>query len=216
MEIVVSANDFLELGLKIAGYKNLRRCNHETLVDRYKKQFGLEPTTCEGLWLDLQRTSNEEGRIDTKTTKPIFLLIGLRWLWTYPTEETLASFFGMDKKTVRKYYKSSVTKIHMLFEKISPPIEEIDDHFVYILSIDGTHCPIQEPKPWSPKWSSHKLGKKAGVAYEVGLRIHKDEIAWVNGPYPAGSNDSTIFDDKLKEKLQTLNDKLTKKKKVRL
>ena len=76
----------------------------------------------------------------------------------------------------------------------------------FTLSLDGTHCPIEEPKPWSQIWSSHKLGKKAGVTYEIGLRIHTPDLAWVNGPFPAGQyNDLDMFRASLKGKLETLN-----------
>ena len=159
-------------------------------------------------------TPNKEARIKADK-KPIFLLIGLRFLWTYDTEEILGSFFGMSAKTVRKYYKECTEKIYLLLPELLTPIEDLNnDDGVFILSIDGTHCPIEEPRPWSRKWSSHKLGKKAGVAYEVALRIQKDELAWVHGPFPAENNDIDIFRDKLKGQLQALNETLTIKKRV--
>ena len=74
----------------------------------------------------------------------------------------------------------------------------------FFLSNDGTHCPIQEPRPWSQKWSSHKLGGKAGVAYEIGLQTQSDDLAWVHGPFPAGVGDLDIFRDMLKGEVTTL------------
>ena len=65
------------------------------------------------------------------------------------------------------------------------------------------------------KWSRKKLGKKAGVAYGVGMRIHKPELAWVAGPFPAGSHtDVIMFRKELKGKLESLNALLPVKKKV--
>jgi hypothetical protein len=69
------------------------------------------------------------------------------------------------------------------------------------LTVDGTHCPIYEPRPFSTKWSSHKLGGAAGLDYEIALRIHKPQCVWVNGPFPAGTNDITIYKEALKEKI---------------
>jgi hypothetical protein len=53
------------------------------------------------------------------------------------------------------------------------------------ITLDGTDCPIQEPRPFDRKWFSHKF-KAAGVCYEVGLCIQTGWIVWVNGPYPCG------------------------------
>ena len=115
---------------------------------------------------------------------------------------------------MRTIYHESVNYIYLLLQEVLPPIESIGDEVIFVLSIDGTHCPIQEPTPWDSKWKSHKLGC-AGVAYEVGLRIHSNDLAWVHGPYPAGEfNDLKIFRDKLKGKLECLNSTLTVKKRV--
>jgi hypothetical protein len=51
--------------------------------------------------------------------------------------------------------------------------------------VDGTDCRIQEPKPFSTKWFSHKF-KKAGLRYEVAVCIKTGDIIWVNGPFPCG------------------------------
>ena len=57
------------------------------------------------------------------------------------------------------------------------------------------------------------MGKKAGVAYKVGMRIHKPELAWVAGPFPAGSHtDVIMFRKELKGKLESLNALLPVKK----
>ena len=210
----MSEIEFLKLGLRYANYPFPNRCKIDTNISRFKNHYGVHPLTCENMWSDFQNTPNQDARIKADT-KPVFLLIGLRFLWTYDTEEILGSFFGLSAKTVRKYYKECTEKIYLLLPELLTPIEDLNnDDGVFILSIDGTHCPIEEPRPWSRKWSSHKLGKKAGVAYEVALRIQKDELAWVHGPFPAGDNDIEIFRNKLKGKLQSLNSTLTIKKRV--
>jgi hypothetical protein len=44
-----------------------------------------------------------------------------------------------------------------------------------LLSVDGTHCPIEAR---GKLWYSHKF-KKPGVAYELGLCIKTGHIVWL-------------------------------------
>ena len=89
-----------------------------------------------------------------------------------------------------------------LFFKISLDLDE-DVQNTFILSVDGTHCRIAEPRliP-DKKWYSHKLNKP-GVSYEIALHLFKNKVAWVNGPFQAGESDLHIFrlDGGLKSKI---------------
>ena len=70
------------------------------------------------------------------------------------------------------------------------------------MSVDGTHFPIEEPQPYSTKWSSHKLGGKPGLNYEIGLSIFDSKLLWIHGPTPPGRyNDITVFRSHLKDKI---------------
>jgi hypothetical protein len=64
------------------------------------------------------------------------------------------------------------------------------------MSVDGTHCPIQEPKhpvySKNPAYYSHK-NNHAGLGYEIALSLIEDRIVWVSGPHPAGTPDITVF-----------------------
>lgn len=60
-------------------------------------------------------------------------------------------------------------------------------------SLDGIHYAITKPRPFSTSFSSHKRGKKPALAYKIVLSIHKNKIKWLNGGFPAGTSDSTIF-----------------------
>lgn len=81
--------------------------------------------------------------------------------------------------------------------------DEVEEGLTFMLSVDGTHCPQEEPRPWSKIWSSHKLGGKAGLNYEIGLLIHKPKLVWVRGPTPPGLyNDITVFKQELMKKCQ--------------
>ena len=61
------------------------------------------------------------------------------------------------------------------------------------MSVDGTHCRIEEPRSIpDKKWYSHKLNKP-GISYEIALHLFKNKVAWVNGPFQAGQSDLHIF-----------------------
>jgi hypothetical protein len=64
---------------------------------------------------------------------------------------------------------------------------------IFLISVDGTHCPIHEPRTDpSSKWYSHKFNGP-GVSYELALAIHSNRLVWINGPFPASIHDITIF-----------------------
>ena len=58
-------------------------------------------------------------------------------------------------------------KCFLLYWKIGT-LEDNDDGLIYFMTVDGTHCPIWEPAPFSPEWSSDKHGGDAGCNYELG------------------------------------------------
>jgi hypothetical protein len=69
--------------------------------------------------------------------------------------------------------------------------EGIDETF--ILSVDGVHCKIMEPRTDpGAKWYSVK-SNGAGLAYELAIAINHNQLCWINGPFPAGTNDMSIF-----------------------
>lgn len=77
-------------------------------------------------------------------------------------------------------------------------------------SIDGVDFKINEPKPFDPKWFSHKF-KHAGLRYEIGLSLRKGEIVWAHGGYPCGAYSDLklareLFVDFLEEKERAVAD----------
>ncbi len=75
----------------------------------------------------------------------------------------------------------------------------------FVLSVDGTHCRINEPQhPTLSKnkaFYSHKFNQ-AGLNYEIGLSTFNNQLMWVQGPMPAGTPDITVFrSDGLKVKI---------------
>jgi hypothetical protein len=72
--------------------------------------------------------------------------------------------------------------------------EDVDKGYVFMLSVDGTHCQINEPFPFSKGWSSYKLGSNAAVYYKLGMKINKPQLVWVRGPTQSGKEkDIMVF-----------------------
>jgi hypothetical protein len=65
---------------------------------------------------------------------------------------------------------------------------------VHIITIDGVHCRIEEPRVHNPGSAhySHKFNA-AGVGYEIGIAIYSSRLVWIAGPFPASRHDLTIF-----------------------
>lgn len=64
---------------------------------------------------------------------------------------------------------------------------------IYIASVDGTHCRVNEPrKTPNSQWYSHKFNK-AALTYEVAIDLYESKIVWINGAYPAGQSDAMVF-----------------------
>ena len=82
------------------------------------------------------------------------------------------------------------------------PWDEVDEGLIFMLSVDGTHCPIEEPHPFSKKWSSFKLGGNAGLNYELALKINKPKLVHMHGTIlPDAENDILVFCNGLMKKL---------------
>ena len=82
----------------------------------------------------------------------------------------------------------------LLCLQIQWPFDDAENYpEMYIVSVDGIHCRIHEPRTEpSTGWYSAKYNK-AGLAYEIAIAIHHNKVVWINGPFPAGQNDKKIF-----------------------
>jgi hypothetical protein len=101
--------------------------------------------------------------------------------------------------------------VYLLFQIVWPenwtPENGNNQHDVtiFLLTVDGVHCRIQEPKhpalSKNPEYFSHKF-KQAALNYELGIAIYDNKLVWMNGPFPAGRHDINIFrTEGLKEKI---------------
>lgn len=79
-----------------------------------------------------------------------------------------------------------------------------EDTPIFLISVDGVHCRINEPiHPFyakNPKYYSHKF-KNPGLTYELGVSIFHNSLVWMKGPDKASVHDITVFRDELKDKI---------------
>jgi hypothetical protein len=129
----------------------------------------------------------------------------MRFLTKYETEDDLSTFFDIKlDKTVGKWTKHYTTKIAKLLPNLTGTLEENDTGLVFLMTIDGTHCPVWEPCPFSKRNASHKFGMNPGFNYEIGLSLFEPKLIWVYGPTQPGKlTDLMVFQVELKQKLPT-------------
>ena len=134
----------------------------------------------------------DEKVIEDFTLQYFFLT--LHWLKTYSTYLQLEGPWSISPQTIGtkvKIYSNAIQ--HLKGRKIKWfDNNEIKDD-IFIMTVDGVHCRIQEVwKDPGSKWYSHKT-HAAGLAYELGIAVRTDRLVWMNGPFPASRHDITIF-----------------------
>ena len=203
---VFSKRAFHELGLECAGHPQWRSYKHNCNLDRYRQAYGVTPKTVARVWHELRTSNNPAAKLPVDSN-PIHLLLSIRFLWRYEVYEDLGRFFGIrSPKTVKKWVWEYLKRMsHLLSILIPSDWMSVYNGLRFFFSIDGTHCAIQEPAPFSPVWSSHKFGGKPALNYEIALRIDKPQLLWIYGPSaPGAQNDMAVFKTALLGKLQQM------------
>jgi hypothetical protein len=187
----ISIDQMLQAGLILAGYNQKQRNRqYSQLINWFKSNYGSHPHVYCVVWDRLEPFDDER--------KLKYFLMTLSWFKNYDTEAILAGRFNLDEKTIRlwcAYYTECLDEL--CEERIKLPGDWGAETFVGV--VDGTHCRCYKPShpefPFDPSYKSFKLGKD-GLAYEVMLNMRGLPI-WINGPFPAGTPDINIFNDKL-------------------
>ena len=180
-----------------------RKLSTSTINRRCAAVFGLKPKNCVHLWYHLK------GMLPNGAA-PEHMLWALSFLKLYEVGEARAWRLGVDEKIAENGTKIlifAICKLPMvckfgvillcsdLFHSLdfwSNRLKEepFDQRWN---SVDGTDCPINEPRPISAAWYSHKI-KAAGLRYEIVVSIRKAHILSVTGPWACGSHsDLKIF-----------------------
>lgn len=208
----LSANDVLLRGLSALGVKNDKLKRYKKPVEYFKTQFGSYPVVLAQQWDDLIETDIPEAKltVSERTGKGFTsFLIAHYFLWTYPKNYNLihtAFGVGKNKVTGESLWKW-VGKIQALKPLKIVWRDHLDDPNteVFIITVDGTDCAIWEQKhPIFYKDTRYFTKKKncAGLTYEIGVAIFRDEICWLFGPNPSGRGDNVGFvEDGLRDKI---------------
>ncbi|CAB9531866.1 hypothetical protein SEMRO_4136_G353120.1 [Seminavis robusta] len=210
----LTPGEFLAIGLDITRGKNhweyLKASANE---DRFRKAFGAATITCSEIWNDLVLRQEITGKL-----KPRYLLLALRYLSTNDTQDDLMILFKIGSKhTIKDWTNLFVRKIQLLLKDKILSWDEVDEGYIFFMTADGTHCRIEEPRPFSTEWSSHKFGGKAALNYELGLSIHRHKLIWLFGPTPAGKfNDLEVARMKLFPTMRAYNQQHSKEPGLRI
>jgi hypothetical protein len=177
---IFTIDELLKLGLRMVRYrsKRIRRAKRETNLNRFRKHFGSSPLVCALIWEDLQTTKVRDAWVPPDSRRIEYLLMAMHHLKLYPKEYEREAMWDVSEMWGRDWVWYFVEKIQALKEeKITWPEDFGED--IWILTVDGTHCWIQEPK--HPTWSqdkaffSHKYGK-AGVNYELAISLTESRL----------------------------------------
>jgi len=189
--IHLSHDDFLRVGLELVGHSPRPQSALKPKLRRFHAAYGVGPAACSAVFDDFQTTQIDAARMDYPDHN--YFLLALHWMKTYTVTENMAGYFNLSEKTVRVKVWMYVCKIQALKSQkiVWPNFEEFDE--IFILSVDGVHCEINEQRRNPSRlWVSYKL-KKAALVYEIGLAIHEEQCVWINGPFKGGTKDLAIF-----------------------
>lgn len=200
----LTARQILDRGLDLLGLDERFRVKNKssTQVERFKKHYGPHPFHVARIWIDLLTTDIVEAKIqDPSKAKIDHLLMALHFVKCYNEETQHATTFKQTEKTARKWTWAYIQKLAALK---ALKIKWLDDWkgVVFIASVDGTHCPINEPIDpvlrKNKKWYSHKSNAPA-QNWEIALHIYEDRILHTFCSGPAGEyNDIETFRLKLR------------------
>jgi hypothetical protein len=206
-EVVFTEQEVLRTGLNILHYtkKKIRRAKRARNLDRFKGHYGVLPVVVCELIQDLQTELTGKFYIPRKKMVLQYLLMALHHLKRYPTELEREPLFDISFSQGRQWIWYFIERIRALKHlKIRWPDDGFGDD-IWVLTVDGQHCWIQEPQ--HPTWSidteyySHKYAK-AGLDYELAIAIRDSHLVWMAGPFPAGKSDNKVFKQEgLKAKL---------------
>ncbi|CAJ1928922.1 unnamed protein product [Cylindrotheca closterium] len=125
---VVTPERIQYLGLKLVGYKRkrLQKSTARVNFERFKGFFGLSPVTAAEIYHDMQTTDIEEAK--------------------YPTERDMEARFGFSMYWPRNVAWESIERLRALKHKKIKWEEDLCTDDIWVLTVDGIHCWIQEPK----------------------------------------------------------------------
>jgi hypothetical protein len=185
----------LKIGLEKQGLRSRAAPTAKQImaqIQNLHKYFGGDPMTCLDLWKAVQ-TVNTPAHIPKACIYD--LLMTVQWLQEYDTVFKTAVKYGLCEPTASDTLWPYTFAIQSLKEKNIKWLwsNQVQDDEVIIVSVDGIHCMISEPRTMpSSKWYSHKTHGPA-LSYKIAIAIQHNKIVYVNGPFPAGVPDITMY-----------------------
>ena len=168
--------------------------------EAFRSFFGVPLNVIVSVWNRIQPSVDEPG------AHPKHLLWALVFLKTYATTAVHCRIVGWpDPKTYRKwswYFLEKIAALKHDIIQLDNRFKDYDGSSHCLISVDGIDCMVNEPWPFSTDMYSQKFNGPA-VKYEVGVSIVTGHIVWINGPFKASVNDSTICKNKLLTLLAT-------------
>lgn len=218
-EVVLTPNEVLHRGLLVVGFEAARQnsVRRKKNLSRFRRHYAADPAIYAILLVRLQTTEREKAKLTFdkvgKETTLNYFFMAINLLANYPKEESAEATFKISDRTWRKWAWQIVEKVSLLKPEIivwperwSNPDNQQDDapETIFIITVDGVHCPIEEPthNDFSENtiYYSHKFNS-AALDYEIALSVYEDKCVWASGPYPAGKNDISVFRHRLKDKI---------------
>jgi hypothetical protein len=194
-----TVDDIFRIGLKYAEFEYRKEYKQATKHDRrrFSSAYTLSPEAIRSIFDDLHLVDTGEHRIKKPVIKYLFMT--MNWWTEYRTESNMASNnkrkWGCTEKTIAKHVWAYTRAIEALAQtKIVWPFE--DDNMpqeIFIATVDGVHFKVYEMRQAPSKnMKGSKLGG-AAVGYELAISIWKDNLVWINGPFPAGESDLVVY-----------------------
>ena len=223
LRALLSPTEALFRGLLLLGYTEarLKRVRRKRNLARFRSHYGSDPLVYTVLLTRLQTTDIKGARVDDHIDKVgvtkfiAYFFMAIHLLCCYPTENEAEGVFsksvGCCEKTWSFWSWTIIENIYALKPEVIVwpefwynPDSGCLDEPIFIFTVDGVHCRIEEPThadfSENTKFYSHKF-KQAAVDYEVVISVHEQKCVFINGPFEAGKPDITIFRHSLKKKL---------------
>ena len=109
----VSASDFMMLGFESRGFKKCDKLSHSSRVRKFRSLFGTSPQVVAAIWEDLRLSNDDDVKIN-RHCRPLYLLLALRWMKAYESEEELETSFNLCVNTISKWCEILTSKIALL------------------------------------------------------------------------------------------------------
>jgi DDE superfamily endonuclease len=191
----ITPEQFHRLGLTVIHRiqelpSDFKATTHGIKYQRFRQFYGVDPETCTQVLRDIQHIPPASHRISKPDES--LLLMALEWLRTYKAFTELQGLYAIKTdKTIRKWLRVYVQAIQAL--KSSKIKFRREDGAIESRTVDCLHIPICEPRTNPSATFCSPKTKHPALSYEVCLIARRQQVAWVNGPFPAGTTDIRIF-----------------------